>query len=345
MALRELSVTSDESSGDGFQITFSVNKGPDLDYDLLTSGDLESFNRISIGVQIGTLTEFLIDGVITHHQIDAGGDDNEATLVVTGKDVSVLLDTESKRMAHPGQSDSGIVEAILGDYSGMGIKPDVTATSETPTDDERIPRQHETDLEYIKRLAERNGYVFYMEPKKSGTSTAYWGPKKMTGEKQKALSTNMIASTNVESISFTLNSLAPVETEGKNLEAEKEEIVPIAPASSLNSPALSATPIQARRRTLLSNTAKNNAATAATVATAEVTNAPDPVGGRGTLNTLRYGRALRARSIVGVRGAGKMFDGDYRVKKVTHTITKENYTQSFEISREGIGARGSGVRV
>ncbi len=248
-------------------------------------------------------------------------------------------------MAHPGQSDSGIVEAILSEYSGLGIKPDVTRTQETPTDDERIPRQHETDLNYIKQLAKRNGFVFYMEPKKSGTSTAYWGPKKLTGEKQKALSTNMVASTNVENISFTLKPLAPVTTEGKNLEAAKEEIVSIAPASSLNSPALSASPIQAKRGVLLSNTAKQNAANAAIAATAMITNAPDPVEGEGTLNTLRYGAALRARSIVGVRGAGKMFDGDYRVKKVTHRITKENYTQSFEISREGIGARGSGVVV
>ena len=29
---------------------------------------------------------------------------------------------------------------------------------------ERIPRQHETDLAFLRRLAERNGYVFYVEP-------------------------------------------------------------------------------------------------------------------------------------------------------------------------------------
>ncbi len=99
-AFRELTVTNDESNGDGFQITLSMNKGPDLDYDLLTGGQLESFTRVGIAVQIGTITEFLIDGVITHHQIDSSGDDNGPTLVVTGKDLSWFCWTLSQRKWH-----------------------------------------------------------------------------------------------------------------------------------------------------------------------------------------------------------------------------------------------------
>jgi phage protein D len=47
---------------------------------------------------------------------------------------------------------------------------------------------------------------------------------------------------------------------------------------------------------------------------------------------------LRARRLVGVRGAGTSYDGFYWVKRVTHTIRSGNYTQQFNVSREGTGA-------
>ena len=41
---------------------------------------------------------------------------------------------------------------------------------------------------------------------------------------------------------------------------------------------------------------------------------------KGELDVLRYGSVLKARQLVGVRGAGMAFDGLYYVKSVTHTI-------------------------
>ena len=57
----------------------------------------------------------------------------------------------------------------------------------------------------------------------------------------------------------------------------------------------------------------------------------------GELDTVRYGHVLRARRLVGVRGAGLTYDGLYYVRRVTHTIERGSYTQSFALSREGTG--------
>jgi hypothetical protein len=51
---------------------------------------------------------------------------------------------------------------------------------------------------------------------------------------------------------------------------------------------------------------------------------------------LRYGHILKARGLVGVRGAGQAFDGLYFVKNVTHTIKKGEYKQSFTLTRNGL---------
>jgi hypothetical protein len=58
----------------------------------------------------------------------------------------------------------------------------------------------------------------------------------------------------------------------------------------------------------------------------------------GELNAVRYGAVLQARALVGVRGVGFSFDGDYYVKSVTHNITRGEYKQSFTLTREGLGA-------
>jgi hypothetical protein len=52
------------------------------------------------------------------------------------------------------------------------------------------------------------------------------------------------------------------------------------------------------------DTAKLNPAQAVMLGLAKAAKTSDAVTGTGTLDVLRYGRILRARSLVGVRGAG-----------------------------------------
>ena len=62
----------------------------------------------------------------------------------------------------------------------------------------------------------------------------------------------------------------------------------------------------------------------------------DAVSGNGSLNVMRYGHILRARMLVGVRGAGLAYDGMYYVESVTHNIKRGEYKQSFTLSRDGV---------
>jgi hypothetical protein len=45
---------------------------------------------------------------------------------------------------------------------------------------------------------------------------------------------------------------------------------------------------------------------------------------------------LKARQLVGVRGAGIAFDGLYYVTSVTSTIQKGQFKQSFNLTRNAI---------
>ena len=62
----------------------------------------------------------------------------------------------------------------------------------------------------------------------------------------------------------------------------------------------------------------------------------DSITGSGSLDVLRYGRILKSRQLVGVRGAGVAYDGLYYVNSVTHDIKRGEYKQNFNLSRDGL---------
>jgi hypothetical protein len=337
-ALTRIEVTNDAENGDGFQMTFTLSKDSILDYSLLSDGTFNPFNRVIIGVVLGVMPEVLIDGIITHQQVTPSNEPGMSTLTVTGKDVSVMLDLKEKNEKYENQPDFVIVTRLLAQYAQYGLVPQPTPTTDVPIMLQRIPRQQETDLAFIQRLAQRNGFVFYIEPLIIGVNTAYWGPENRLSLPQPALTMNMGPATNVQSLNFSQDALAPVSAEGSVVEPFTKMSIPIPSLPSLRIPPLVPQPTPARRTALLRETANQNPAQAATTAVAAATRSPDSVTGQGELETVRYGNILRARKLVGVRGAGFSYNGTYYVRRVTHKIERGTYTQSFTLSREGTGA-------
>jgi hypothetical protein len=343
-SLLKVEVTNDDENGDGFQLTFSLGKDKSMDYSLLRSGVLEPFTRIIIGVILGATPEALIDAVVLHHQILPGNDPGTDKLIITGTNVSKMLDLEQKNEKYENQPDSLIVMQLIGSYMQYGLVPEITPTTDIPIMIERIPRQHETDLKFVTRLAKRNGFVFYIEPLTFGANTAYWGPEKRLGVPQPALTINMGSWTNVNSLHFSLDALSPVSTKGTFVEPITKTSIPIPSLPSLRIPPLAASPLEAKRTVILRNTANQNPAQAVVSAVAAVTGAPEAVKGEGELDTLRYGYVLRARKLVGVRGVGTSYGGNYYVSSVKHIIEigdpqkSATYKQEFKIKKEGTGA-------
>jgi len=229
---------------------------------------------------------------------------------------------------------------ILAKYAALGIVPVIipSVLIDVPLPTERIPRQQGKDLVYIRQLADDVGYVFYIEPGPApGMSIAYWGPEIKMGAPQPALSINMDAHTNVESLTFNFNS------ESKTLpfiliqeKATKALIpIPVPDITPLNPP-LGLVPPVPKNIEWIIGTAKLSPVQAALIGIAKAAKTADAVSGSGSLDVLRYGHVLKARRLVGVRGAGTAFNGLYYVKRVTHIIKRGEYKQNFTLSRNGL---------
>jgi len=344
-ALTEISVTNAARSASGFSLSFEIsNRSPLQTLFMLSQGAAIPLLRVVIVVTVNGTPEVLMDGVVTDHEIAPGVGDRPATLTITGSDLTAVMNyslfSNPPATPFPAMPPFLRVLTILGKYAPLGIIPEVipSVLVDTPIPTDRIPMQQGTDLDYIQALADEVGYVFYLKPGPVPlTSRAYWGPEIKVGQPQRALNVDMDAYTNVESLSFQYRpetKKIPVVTI-QNKETKAPIPMPIPDITPLNPP-LGAVPSLSYELEYLSNAAKLSPTQAAVIGLAKAARYADVVSGSGSLDVLRYGQLLKARELVGVRGAGMAFDGLHYVTSVTHTITRDSYKQAFSLSRNGL---------
>jgi len=343
-ALTSVQVTSTATAQEpsGFALTFTLsNQSPLHTLFLVSGGSAIPLVRVILVVTINGTPQVLIDGVMTNHEVAPGPEPGQSTLTVMGEDLTRVMDyIDFSGTPYPGMPPEARVLVMLTKYAALGIVPLVIPSllSDIPLPTNRIPVQCGTDLQYIRQLAAEVSYVFYLEPGPvPGTTVAYWGPEIRVGVPQPALNVNMDAHTNVETLTFNINTQA--RTEPVVLiqhEATKLTLpIPVPDISPLKQP-LGLIPPLPLKVEFLHHTAKLSPLQAAATGAAEAAKTVDTVIGNGSLNVLRYGRVLLARQLVGVRGVGPAFDGLYYVTSVTHTIQRGEFTQQFRLSRNGL---------
>jgi len=296
--------------------------------------------RVIIIVTIDGTPHVLMDGVMTRNQVAPGSKAGQSTLTILGEDLSRAMDlVDVSGIPYPMPVEARVA-LIIAKYAAFGMIPLVIPSlfTDAPIPTEHIPAHKGTDLKYLKWLAWQAGYVFYVDAgPKPGLNTAYWGPEIKVGPPQPALNVDMDAHTNVESLSFsfdTVNTTLPVVLIQNQLTR-----IPIPlPVPKLNplQPPLGVIPAPVTNVTVLKDTAKLSPMQALSRGVAAASRSADAVEGKGDLNVLRYGRLLKARRLVGVRGAGPAYDGLYFVKKVTSTLKQGEFKQSFILTRNGL---------
>jgi hypothetical protein len=341
-ALTSVEVTESATGRSGFQLTFTLADDSILQtFFLLAAGSPIPVLRVILLVTFAGLPQVIMDGIILHHEVVPDAMRGSSKLVVTGQDLSALMDlVDFSGLPYPGMSPDVRVLTILGKYGAFGIVPEVipVPTPDIPVPVQQTPSQKRTDLSYIQQLAREAGYVFYITPGPlPGTNQAYWGPQVRLGVPQPSLNVNMDSWTNVESLNFRYqpeSSVLPIvfiQDQFSNMVIP----MPIPPVTPFNPPLGLAVPVPQKIEPLTS-TAKLSPAQALMQGMARAVEAADVVTGDGTLDVLRYGQVLRARSLIGVRGAGLAFDGMHFVDSTTHRLKPGEYKQSFVLKRNAL---------
>jgi len=341
-AVQSVQVTSGKDKT-GFQITFAVSKKSPLLTTMLPAGYFDPMStRVVIAVTLGGFPHVLMDGIVTRQELVPSSEPGQATLTVTGEDLSVLMDVvEMPFMRYPATPSIGRVYLILAKYAAFGIVPVAIPPfiNDVPIPTKEIPTHKGTELASLKKLANDCGYVFYVEPGPlPGQSIAYWGPDIRIPVPQRALSSNMDAHTNVESLNFSLDGLAKKVVVVTIFDPVKNRVPIVVPIPNFNlfKPPLGARPTLPSKVEFPDYMTKEQMPNAVNRVLGILARSSDAISVSGSLDVTRYGSVLRNRMLVGVRGGGLAYDGMYYVNSVTHTLKRGEYKQSFQLSRDGL---------
>jgi hypothetical protein len=341
-ALTSVEVTSRSDEASGFQLKFILNKNSPLQTIFLLAGGAQiPLVRVLIVVTMSGTPQVLMDGVMTNHEVTGGSELQSRVLTITGEDLSRAMDyIDFTGFPYPAMPPEARAAVCIAKYAFLGMIPVVIPSIliDVPIPVDRIPVHQGTDLCYLRKLASAIGYVFYVQPgPRPGSSVGYWGPDIKTGVPQPALNVDMDAFTNVESLSFTFNSQAaslPIIFISEQF-SHAPIPIPVPNISPINPPLGLIPPIPLKFN-IMEGTAKLSPIEAASAGMAEASKTADAVTATGSLDVLRYGQMLKARSLVGVRGSGPAFEGLYYVKSVTHKIKRGEFTEDFVLTRNGL---------
>ena len=341
-AVRTVTVTNSAEGPDAFQIGFELSNASPLNIlFLVTGGAGIPLVRVVIAITIGGRRDILIDGVMTRHQVQEGRTPGTSLLTVTGEDLTRVMDyVDFSFISYPAMPDFARVTLILAKYAGLGIVPNVLPSPliDVPLPTERIPRHQGKDLGYIRMLADRVGYVFYIDTTDEvGVTRGYWGPKIRAGTEQDALSLDFRGRRNVERLEFDYDpeqATLPVALV-QNLQTRVPLPIPVPDVSTLLKP-LAAIPPIPKNVEPVETSAKLNPVQAALIALAQAAKSSEVARARGSLDLRRYGKLLKARRPVGVRGSGPAFNGLWYVEETTTVMRRGQVTQDFVLSRDGL---------
>ncbi|MDI5986287.1 hypothetical protein QLQ85_15950 [Halomonas sp. M4R5S39] len=345
-AFEQATVTSSAGAASGFQLRFKISSRSQLNtLFLIAVGQNTSVGtpplRVVLIVTLNGRPQPLFDGVVTNVEVQAGQQGQPGSITVTGEDLTKVMDLlDFSGLPYPAMPIEARVALICAKYAAFGIIPlPIPALfPDVPIPIERIPAQQGTDLAYLRQLAEQVGHVFYIEPGEAPlTNIAYFGPEIKVGPPQPALNIDMDAHTNVESLNFSFDPTKGVLPVVLIQNPLTRVPIPI-PIPDLNplQPPLGALPAPIANLRMLKDTAKMNPMQALSTGLNEAKKSQDAVSGTGTLDVLRYGRLLKARKLVGVRGAGVAYDGLYYVSSVTSTLKRGEFKQNFNLTRNGL---------
>lgn len=338
-ALTGASIQSQTEGRTGFQLSFETDRRKLVDELLrVFQYGVGPAVRVLILATLGGALHVLSDGVVLQqqHTTAAAG---KTSLAFTGEDLSVLMDLIDREGNQlPSSNDFVQVNTLLAPYAALGVAPLVIPSPVSDFDDpsEKPPLQTGTDYGWITTAARRVGYIFVVEPGPvPGTSTAYWGPEVQLPIAQPALTLGAGLANNVASLSFTHQTqqhalpLISVKIDAASVSFPLPDHNPLRPPLT----AIPQPPVRAQK--LAVEQGKLSPARAIALGLAQAARSSDSVAASGQLDVRSYGRFLRPRLLVGVRGASLAYDGLYYVGRVSTELRRGNCSQSFSLKRSG----------
>src|SRR5206468_2037110 len=130
--------------------------------------------KLSVTVGSGSSTT-LIEAYVVEVDTELSNDPSGSTLTVTAMDATALMHLEEKVKEWPNMMDSDVASSIFPD-AAYNLTPVVDSTQFTRQENDQTLIQRGTDIQFLRHLAERNGYECYVESNDGGQLEGHFHP-------------------------------------------------------------------------------------------------------------------------------------------------------------------------
>ena len=344
-----LSAIEVETSVDGaamFRLHFDLSRNFFGDFDALVFDIFRPLVPIRISLSFGLgLPLTLINGFVRDAQVDIGAEPGTARLEVVGADaLGTTMGHVQIPFTWPNMPDSAIVAAIFGKYA---ILPLTAPTPSLRTIVDTTTTQQTRDNAFIQQIASRYGYQLFIQPDPlAGFDVGHFHPPITVGLPQGVLSIDFGSQSNLTKFRVGNQMLKPTTVVTAYTEPRTRAPVPvIVPVAAELPMGLEPSLLRELIPPVEVDAPDDSASPAEKIvrAMARVTESARTVAASGEVDGLKFGRPLLAGLPVLVRGAGNQHSGMYLVTSVSHSISRDAYTQSFQAMRNAVGLTGAEV--
>jgi hypothetical protein len=318
-----------------FRLRYQVDIS-EKDLPLLTDSRLDPGSEMQVLVVLDGAADCLVKGPVHSQQIRLLHGGTGSFVDVLGADTSVTMDREVKAKVWDAVSDSDVVSQIV---AGYGLLADADSTAATHDEAKHTLVQRDSDLRFIRRLARRNGCLFWVTADPLGIETAHFKRPPLDGDPATKLVINL-DSPNLNSIEITWDVERPTSSLGMQLDlADKSDIdgaVTKSPLKLLGDKSLA--DITGDTRSVLVSAPVDDTGDLKSRGEGALIESDFFVRVVGETTVHALGKVLHAHRLVELQGAGKRHSGPYFVSGVRHLIDAVTHRMEFELIRNGWGA-------
>lgn len=313
-----------------FAIRLAVSS-VDADLSWLADTRLSPGSTLVVKVPTKDGEQCLVKGPVTGQQVHLVQGGSGSWVDVFGADSSITMDRKTQAQGWAEVADSDVVTSILGNY---GLVPDVSATDARATENTHGIVQRDTDLRFVRRLARRNGCLFWVTADPNGVQTAHFKRPPLDGTPGTALVINQEGA-NVQALDLRWDAERPTAFASAQLDlaglAELDGTASRTPQTLLGAKGLQ--DITGDERTGLLVAPGDDGAAVRARAEGALIEADWFIQATGETTLAAYGGLLRAHTVVELKGAGSRHSGRYFVAGVRHLIDSTGHRMVFELVR------------
>ncbi|MGA9772085.1 MAG: hypothetical protein WBV94_23840 [Blastocatellia bacterium] len=305
------------------------------DFPLLADGRLDAGSELAVIAPLGGRNNYLVKGPVTGQQIHFAHGGAGSYVEVYGADTSVAMDRETHTAVWSDLTDSEAVSQILQNY---GYTLDVASTQAGHFESKHTLAQRDSDLRFVRRLARRNGFSFWISCDEAGIESAHFKRPVLDGNPAGDLTINL-GSNNIDSVDITWDVERPSSVVAGQLDLNTKSDIDGAVAQS---PLI---PLGTKGFNAIASGARSIHILAPADDTGDLQSRGEAAlieagwfiraNCRTTVNALNS--IVRAYTIMNLRGLGTRHSGKYFVSGVRHNIDATGHSMDVELIRNGWG--------